>query len=93
MGAESLTKSTTNDPEFICPSPKVLGFNEKWVHCASVVPGITWGIEEKGPGLKTPSHYLTCTVILFGYSCSMMDPILKLTSDMDKKKIIKGDAS
>ena len=29
MGADSLAKNTSNAPEFICPSPKVLDFNEK----------------------------------------------------------------
>ena len=34
MGADSLAKNTPNNPEFICPSPKVLDFNEKRLHWA-----------------------------------------------------------
>ena len=37
MGADSLAENTPNTPEFICPSPKVLDFNEKRLHWASVV--------------------------------------------------------
>jgi hypothetical protein len=37
MGADSLGVNTTNAPEFICPSPKVLDFNAKRLHWASVV--------------------------------------------------------
>jgi hypothetical protein len=41
MGADSLAKNTPNAPElsaqFVCPSPKVLNFNEKRLHWASVV--------------------------------------------------------
>ena len=29
MGADSLAENTHNAPEFICPSPKGLDFNEK----------------------------------------------------------------
>jgi hypothetical protein len=29
MGSDSLAENTPNAPEFICPSPKVLDFNEK----------------------------------------------------------------
>ena len=28
MGAESLAENTTNAPEFICPSPTILDFND-----------------------------------------------------------------
>ena len=37
MGADSSAENTPNDPEFICPSPKVLDFNGKRLHWASVV--------------------------------------------------------
>jgi hypothetical protein len=37
MGADSLAENTPNAPEFICPSPKVLDFNEKRLYWASVV--------------------------------------------------------
>ena len=41
LGADSLAKNTLNAPEFICPiclpNPKVLDFNEKRFHWASVV--------------------------------------------------------
>ena len=35
--ADSSAKNTPNDLEFICPSPKVLNFNEKRLHWAAVV--------------------------------------------------------
>ena len=41
MGAYSSTENPPNAPEFICPSPKVLDFNEKRLHCESVVRGST----------------------------------------------------
>jgi hypothetical protein len=37
MGVESLAENTPNAPKFICPSPKVLDFNEKGLHWGSVV--------------------------------------------------------
>ena len=39
MGADSLAENTPNALEFICPSPKVLDFNEKknFINSASVV--------------------------------------------------------
>ena len=37
MGADSSAENTPNAPEFICPSPKVLDFNEKRLRWASVV--------------------------------------------------------
>ena len=38
MGAaDSSAQNTPNAPEFICPSPKVLDFNEKRLHWASIV--------------------------------------------------------
>ena len=37
MGADNLTKNTPNAPEFFCPSPKVLDFNEIRLHLGSVV--------------------------------------------------------
>ena len=37
MGADSLAENTPNAPEFICPSPKVLNFQEKRLHWASVI--------------------------------------------------------
>ena len=37
MGADSLAGNTPNAPEFVCPNPKVLDFNEKRFHWASVV--------------------------------------------------------
>ena len=40
MGANSSDENTPNAPEFICPSPKVLDFNEKRLHWASVVRGV-----------------------------------------------------
>jgi hypothetical protein len=43
MGADSLTKSTPNAPEFICPSSKILDFNEKRLHWASVVRALVHG--------------------------------------------------
>ena len=39
MGADSLAEKTPNAPEFVCQNPKVLGFNEKRLHRASVVRG------------------------------------------------------
>ena len=37
MGADSSAENAENAPIFICPSPKVLDFNEKRLHWASVV--------------------------------------------------------
>jgi hypothetical protein len=41
MGADSLAKNTLNAPhlsaQFVCPSPKVLDFNEKRLYWASAV--------------------------------------------------------
>ena len=37
MGADISAKSTPNAPEFISPSPKVLDFNKKGLHLASVI--------------------------------------------------------
>jgi hypothetical protein len=37
IGADCLAENTPNAPEFICPSPKVLDFNEKRLYWASVV--------------------------------------------------------
>ena len=44
MGADSLAENTPNAQKFICPSSKVLGFNEKRLHWASVVHAMnqTW---------------------------------------------------
>ena len=39
MDPDSLAKNTPNDLEFICQSPKILDFNEKRLHWASVVRG------------------------------------------------------
>ena len=43
MGADSLAKNSPNAPEFVCPSSKVLNFNEKRLHWASVVRGSFYG--------------------------------------------------
>ena len=37
MGADKLAENTPNAPKLICPSPKVWDFDEKRIHCASVV--------------------------------------------------------
>ena len=37
MGVDSLAENSPNDPKFICPSPKVLDFNDKRLHWAFVV--------------------------------------------------------
>ena len=37
MGADGSAENTPNAPEIICPSPKVLDFNEKRLHWVSVV--------------------------------------------------------
>ena len=42
MGADSSAENTPNAPEFVCPSPKVLNFNEKRFHWTSVVRGTTY---------------------------------------------------
>ena len=39
MGADRSAENTPNAPEFVCPSPKNLDFNEKRLHWASVVRG------------------------------------------------------
>jgi hypothetical protein len=39
MGADSSAENTPNTPKFICLIPKVLDFNEKRFHWASVVRG------------------------------------------------------
>jgi hypothetical protein len=48
MGADKLAENTTNAPKLICPiclpKPKSLGFDEKRLHWASVVSGITENI-------------------------------------------------
>ena len=36
LGADSLVKNIQNAQEFICPSPKVLDFNEERLHWESV---------------------------------------------------------
>ena len=42
MGAEGLAENTPNAPnlsaQFVCPSPRVLDFNEKRLHWAFLVP-------------------------------------------------------
>ena len=43
----SLAENTPNAPEFICPSPEVLDFNEKRLHWASVVRVL--GLPEQRP--------------------------------------------
>ena len=45
MGADSLVENAPIAPEFICPSPNVLDFNEKRLHWASVVH--VWEGEKK----------------------------------------------
>ena len=52
MGADSLAQNPPNPPELICPSPNVLGFNEKRLHWASVVRAL---------------HDLHPTLLKFGY--------------------------
>ena len=46
MGADSLAENTPNAPElsaqFVCPSPKVLDFNKKRLHWATVVRGFIY---------------------------------------------------
>ena len=42
MSVDSLAKNTPNAPEFICPIPKVLDFNEKRLYWASVVRGLAY---------------------------------------------------
>ena len=42
MGADSSAENTPNNPGFICPSPKVLDFNEKRFHWVSVVRGLAY---------------------------------------------------
>ena len=40
MVPDSSAENTPNAPEFVCPIPKVLEFNEKRLHLASVVCAI-----------------------------------------------------
>ena len=51
QNADSLTENTPNAPEFICqfvcPSPKVLDFNEKRLHMATVVRVFHYGVIER----------------------------------------------
>ena len=47
MGADSLAENTQNATEFICPSPKVLDFNEKMLHWASEVHGLNYKKKKK----------------------------------------------
>ena len=37
LGVDKSAENTPNAPKFICPSPKVWDFNDKRLHCASVV--------------------------------------------------------
>ena len=48
MGTDSLAENTPNAPEFTCPSPKVLDFNEKKLQWTSVVRGT----------IQAPFHHL-----------------------------------
>ena len=56
MGADSLAENTQNAQEFVCASPKVLDFNEKRLHLASVVRGPSKGAQLQIGGLAAKSE-------------------------------------
>ena len=62
MGADSSAENTPNDPEFICPSPKVLDFNEKRLHWACGVRvlnhGMLLNLETLKPWKQSTSFYV-----------------------------------
>ena len=54
------THSEQNAPEFVCPSPNVLDFNEKVLHWASVARGVKLPIFAWDINVKSCDMYQIC---------------------------------